>query len=446
MISSMQKNKKWLLPTIWISTIAFVGAGFVGWGSYNPSTSSSSVATVGSKEISMKDLNQEYSNLYSQYKQTFGEQFNEELASKLNLQKVAYDNVVQRFLLLNLSEDFGFTASDEEVFEQLAQIKSFFKNGKFDNNTYKTILKQNRTTPSAFEEEIRKNIIVSKIQNVFAQDTNQNTIKSLNELFFASDKAQINIIDSKDIQVSLDEDEIKKFYEKNKQNYKSIQKYKVNVQKVKIGEDEKASKKEALKAYLKLKKATLEFKNSELLDVDTQFLSKEEQDIIFNSTIGTVLKPIKVNGEFVIYQLIEKISPKVLPYENVKEVVTKEFKANKLNSILNSKKEELLKNFTGKDIGYITKGKLIDIDGLNKDEVNTLSSKISTATSLVDFVQLDGKIVVFKILDTKLATYDKTKDQYITDTIIKLKNNQALSSIIEKLRLKYKITTNFKVN
>ena len=34
MITWMQRHKKWLVITIWISTIAFVGAGFVGWGSY----------------------------------------------------------------------------------------------------------------------------------------------------------------------------------------------------------------------------------------------------------------------------------------------------------------------------------------------------------------------------------------------------------------------------
>ena len=33
MITWMQRHKRWLVITIWISTIAFVGAGFVGWGS-----------------------------------------------------------------------------------------------------------------------------------------------------------------------------------------------------------------------------------------------------------------------------------------------------------------------------------------------------------------------------------------------------------------------------
>jgi hypothetical protein len=35
MIEWMQRHKKWLVITIWISTIAFIGAGFVGWGAYD---------------------------------------------------------------------------------------------------------------------------------------------------------------------------------------------------------------------------------------------------------------------------------------------------------------------------------------------------------------------------------------------------------------------------
>ena len=35
MITWMQKHRKYLVVTIWVSTIAFVGAGFVGWGAYD---------------------------------------------------------------------------------------------------------------------------------------------------------------------------------------------------------------------------------------------------------------------------------------------------------------------------------------------------------------------------------------------------------------------------
>ncbi|MEJ5169337.1 MAG: SurA N-terminal domain-containing protein, partial [Arcobacteraceae bacterium] len=66
MIEWMQRHKKWLVITIWISTIAFIGAGFVGWGAYDFGKSEGAVAKVGKKEITMSELQREYNNLYSQ--------------------------------------------------------------------------------------------------------------------------------------------------------------------------------------------------------------------------------------------------------------------------------------------------------------------------------------------------------------------------------------------
>lgn len=84
MITWMQRHKKWLVVTIWISTIAFVGAGFVGWGSYNYGKTGGDMAKVGDVTISYKDVNDQYNRLYSQYSETFGEQFNQEVAKKLD--------------------------------------------------------------------------------------------------------------------------------------------------------------------------------------------------------------------------------------------------------------------------------------------------------------------------------------------------------------------------
>ncbi len=97
MITWMQRHKKWLVITIWISTIAFVGAGFVGWGgSYDYGSKGGAIAVVGDREVSVDEYQREYSNLYEQYSQVFGDQFNQEMADKMNLRNVAYDMVVQK--------------------------------------------------------------------------------------------------------------------------------------------------------------------------------------------------------------------------------------------------------------------------------------------------------------------------------------------------------------
>ena len=54
MIDWMQKHKKWLIITIWISTIAFIAAGMVGWGSYSFNLDQGVVARVGDIKISQK--------------------------------------------------------------------------------------------------------------------------------------------------------------------------------------------------------------------------------------------------------------------------------------------------------------------------------------------------------------------------------------------------------
>ncbi|MBI3874095.1 MAG: SurA N-terminal domain-containing protein, partial [Arcobacter sp.] len=115
MISWMQKHKKWLVITIWISTIAFVGAGFVGWGSYSYGKNGGTVATVGSIDMDTKDLQKEYSGLYAQYEKMFGKTFNQEMADKLKLDQQSYNNLVQKYLIINLAKKYGIEATNDEV-------------------------------------------------------------------------------------------------------------------------------------------------------------------------------------------------------------------------------------------------------------------------------------------------------------------------------------------
>lgn len=444
MISSMQKNKKWLLPTIWISTIAFIGAGFVGWGSYSPTSTNNSVATVGSKDIPIKVLQEEYSNLYSQYKKAYGDKFNDELAKKLHLKESAYNRLVQKYLFLNFADEFGFVVSNEEIIKELVKIPTFQKDGKFDSVTYKKVLEQNRLKPSEFEENIKTTILLQKVLDVYKSNISDVELKNINPLLFASNKVQINILDAKDIKFDINKDDIKSFYDKNKENYKSSEKYEVNVATIDIKkDDEKKSKKEALKLYLDIKKGKSKFTKKEMLDASSQLLSTQEQDQIFNSKIGTILKPIQVGDKFGIYQLIKKIQPQIIALKDIEQQVKNDFKNNKIVNILNQKKEKLLKEFKGVDIGYISTDKLPTIKGLDKNEISQLVQKVSTTLQAIDYLKLDSKIIVFKLLDTKLATYDKLKDKQLNDPIVKLKDDEILSTLVQKLKSKYEVTSNF---
>jgi len=442
----MQKHKSWLVITIWISTIAFVGAGFVGWGSYDISKSAGSVATVGSKKIEMKDLQSEYSNLYSQYEQMFGQTFNKELADKLKLEETAYNNLVQKYLLLNLAEEFGLMATDKQVAQELVKISSFIIEGKFDKATYVKVLKQNRTNPTDFEAQIKKDLTIQKLTKIYASTINQESIKNINKLFFASDKISINIIDNSKTIVKVNDTDMKKYWEANKDKYKSVKQYKINIEKIAINGDAKKSKKTALKKYLSLKKANSKFTTTEFINDSTTYLQKEDLDKIITSKIGTILKPIKIKDNYIVVQLIQIIKPQTLAFADVKSEVEIDYVNKAKQDKLQEKVNALIKNFKGKDIGYITKEADTMIAGLSPKEVTDLVSSVFASKVLINSINLGSKTVVYKILDTKLATYDAKKDTYLEETILKIKDQETISKLIDKLRLKYTVTSNMQVN
>ena len=90
MITWMQKHRKYLVVTIWVSTIAFAGAGFVGWGTYDLNASrASSVAKVGHRNISIQEFQNRYGQLHAYYSQLFDEQLSDEKASELGIENLA---------------------------------------------------------------------------------------------------------------------------------------------------------------------------------------------------------------------------------------------------------------------------------------------------------------------------------------------------------------------
>ena len=92
MIEWMQKHKKSLIPTIWISTIAFVGAGFVGWGAYDMNANrAGSIARVGQISITNQEYKIKSTELYNRLNAMSDGQFTQEQAKNMHLDRIAVD-------------------------------------------------------------------------------------------------------------------------------------------------------------------------------------------------------------------------------------------------------------------------------------------------------------------------------------------------------------------
>jgi peptidyl-prolyl cis-trans isomerase D len=439
MITWMQRHKKWLVITIWVSTIAFVGAGFVGWGSYKYGSSSGAVALVGNKKIKISDLQDEYNILYAKYQDALGDSFNQEVAKQFNLQKIAYDMLVQKFILLNYASDLGLYITDEEVAKTLVKVEAFLKNGKFNKDIYLKVLKQNRTNPTDFENKIKQDLLAKKIQTILKTKLTKNEIDNIGILNSITDRVSINIIESKKIKVDVSEAKIKNYWSINKENYKSLQKYKIAISKIKITSDEKSSKKIALKKYLNLKKGNLSF--DETLVVD------QNSNMIIPNEIGKVAKPIKYNGNYVIVKLLEKQPSKILPFNKVKTLVKKDYIANQRQFLLRDKVDELKANFKGVDIGFVSQNTKEKISSLTDFQTRQLINHILNSNEIINYIIFDDKAVVYKITDSKFAQNLRVKDNFEMETLLQnIKNTTITTNLIKQLQNRYEIISNMRVN
>jgi len=441
MIEWMQKHKKWLIVTIWISTIAFVGAGFVGWGSYDYGKSNSTVAIVGEKEVPLKDLENEYSNLYSQYRNMLGDSFNKELAEQFKLEDIALQRVIQRYLILNYADDLGLIATDKEIALELVQINAFFKDGKFDKQTYVSALKQSRRTVAEFEAQLTQDILVNKIQNLFQTSLKPNELENLSTLIFSEDQVSLSIINDENIKIKYTENILKEYWSKNKDNYKSPSGFEIIYNKIENIENKtkKEMRKVALKAYLNLKKEKEVFKSKKTLYTSSTFLDADDLKTVTTSKIGTVLKPIYKDTHYYVIKLVKKVSPQVLQYKDITAQVKSDYTQDEKSKLLEKQATAIMKNFKGKDIGYISRNSITLIKGLNNSENEEFIKHLFSATKPLNKVTIGSKVVIYKITNSKFTTYDSTKNQSVTQSIENLKASSLSSSLLKKLANKYEV-------
>ncbi|NQY21518.1 MAG: SurA N-terminal domain-containing protein [Campylobacteraceae bacterium] len=479
MITWMQKHKKWLVVTIWISTIAFVGAGFVGWGSYDFGKTSGSVAVVGDREISVDEYQREYSSLYSQYARIFGTQFNNEMAKQMNLSDAALRLVIQKNLILSYGDSLGLAATNEEVVKELIQMSAFIKNGKFDKKTYVQVLAQNSTTPTVFEKAIERNILLKKVEDLFKFDSSKNEIEALSSLMFLEDNLDIKVLDIKDITFVQNEEKMKKFWLKNKFNYMSATSYDLSINKVLLSTksysddvlnkeykkskhnykktdgklktfDEakkdlirdlniKESKKLALKEYINLKKSKNEFTSKiTVFENELNYSAKDLQNLS-NAKENSILKPFLVKNEFIIVKVNKIIPPKPLSFEKAYNQVLLAFQASEKKELLEKKADLLLKDFRGENIGFVSRKDINKIKSLNANEASTFLNKLFTVDSKMGKIDLGNKVVLYKINDSRFSKANELEKTSVKESIYALIDGEIMNNLVKKLEKTYEV-------
>ena len=486
MITWMQRHKKWLVITIWISTIAFVGAGFVGWGSYEYGKSSGAVAVVGDREVSVEEYQREYSSIYQQYQQMFGAQFNQEMAKKLKLHEAAINLVIQKNLILSYADDIGLRVTDEDVAKELVKMQAFMKDGKFDKDTYIKVLRQNRTTAVDFEESLKRDIMLQKVEKLFDIKPTTAEVESLTKVLFSQDDVSIKILKPSDVTIDDSEAKLKEYWELNKVKYLSANSYELSLStipfnnitpstqemeenyknfktdyrkedgKIKSFEEAKEdiirslsakeTKKTALKKYLSLKKEETNFDETKTIFEDKLSFTKEDISKIKRAQLGTVLKPFETKDGFVVVKVLNKIDPQPLSFEDAKSMVKADYSSEAKTKALQDLAKKELENFNGVDLGYIGRESINKVTGLNQNEAYQFLNQLFMTKEKQGQISVADKIVLYKIKGSKIGdATDSEKLKVVNDTLVKLQKAEVMDSLIKRLENKYEVTSSLDV-
>jgi peptidyl-prolyl cis-trans isomerase D len=475
----MQRHKKWLIITIWISTIAFVGAGFVGWGQYKYGDKAGAIAKVGDVEITMGELQKRYSALYNQYSQIFQGNFDEEKAKQFHLQQQALKQLIDQSLILNLAKDYDLLISDTEPLDEIKTQEYFFTNGVFDKELYKQVLSRNNLNMKEYEADVKRQLLIQKVLKLLSIQENENEAKIFNTINNIADKIEYKLLSSKDIPVDTSDENLKPFWENMKNNFMSEVSYEINYitqekikdsyndakisdyyndnkmkfkdtdGKIKALEDvknevieklnKKATKNAALKTYIAFKKGNLDAaikKQTATISASNNKFNNNVLDTITTlNSASPYTKPIEVDGEFYIFELVKTNAAQVKTYEEAKNDVATLYIQEQKRAKLLDLAQKSLNDFKGTTTDFITSNDFAVLDTLSENEAKEFLKQLFTRETKKDIIQIgQEKVILYHILEQKLLQNLSNSQE---DSLLRLKSAMFNEGLIKSLESKY---------
>ncbi len=480
MISWMQKHNKYLVWTIWVATIAFIGAGFVGWGSYDFGAKAGNVAKVGSIEIPQSKLNMVYSDIYQQTNQMMQGKLDDKKAKEMGLVKRAFATLNTQAKILNFADDAGIIVSDKEVANTLENITSFQKEGIFNKEIYQTYLNARRLKANVFEERLREDLKINKTLALLTVDALPLEIESISSAMNIADKLAYVVLTPSDVNFTLDETKLQTFWETQKDNFMTKKAYEFSVlwtesTETAVTDDEvktfweantfnytdadgkqqsfdeakekatsdlklKKTKKAAQKSYIAFKKGKIESSETTKLDLGDPKLTKELWSEIQQKKIGDILKPKIVADKYATLKITAIKEPKVKTFDEAKDEVNKIYTIQTKKEALSKLAESTLKNFDKSNAtlsDFVTLEKHDNLKPLNLQESLQFLQKLFTSAKEKGIISVSDKIIVYNVIGQKLLPMDENKTDLVKQTVNQVKQNIFESNLVRALDEKY---------
>jgi hypothetical protein len=304
---------------------------------------------VFGKSISTQEYLRNYRAVRNQYLIRLGEDELAKLEKYLNLQAQVWDRIV----LLAEAKRKRIRVSNSEVVDWIKHFPFFQREGRFNPELYQEILTYVfRTSPRAFEEEIRDSLTIAKLYSrvtggiTVNDDEIRDAYEKTNQQI-SLDYVSVSFEDFLNNDISVEEQELLDYYNKNSEQFKKPLSY--NLEYIRVEDEQKIKK---ITQLLNQKFSLRDIAKDTGLEVkETGLFSSNEPipQIGWSTEISRILtrlkpkgnawpQPIRTDTDIIYFiGLKEKNEPYIQSFDDVKNEVTQRLRQQKASQIAQEK-------------------------------------------------------------------------------------------------------------
>ncbi|MGE5303161.1 MAG: SurA N-terminal domain-containing protein [Alphaproteobacteria bacterium] len=224
MLDFLRKRKRSWIISILLGLIIIVFIAFYGGSKYRDTGSGQDVAEVNGEIITQREFELEYERAVDRYRELLKGSLTPEMLKSLNIKRTLLDELIQKRLLLQEAQAMGLTVTDDELASFLSLAPEFQVAGHFNKERYIQLLRANRLTPADFEEQQRQQLTIQRLYNLILDPVQVPQAEVRERYRLEQEKINLNYVRLALGQflpdVKLSEEEIKQYYDHNKETLK----------------------------------------------------------------------------------------------------------------------------------------------------------------------------------------------------------------------------------
>ena len=218
MLDFLRKRKRNWVIVFFLGVIIVTFTLFYGGGNLGDQRAAE-VAEVNGELIGQREFALHYEREVQRYRDLLKGSLTPEMVKGLNIKGNLIETLIQKKLVMQEARRLGLTVSDDDLAHHLAKIPEFQIGGRFSKDRYLQVLQANRLLPAQFEEEQREQLTIQRLYTVILDAVHVTDAEARERYRIEQEKINLNYVKLAvgDFlsQVTLTEDDIRKYYDRN---------------------------------------------------------------------------------------------------------------------------------------------------------------------------------------------------------------------------------------